>query len=215
MTKEQQNWVLASSARVYRCLLKILPTEFGKRFGDEIAQSFEDLCDDTFDRAGVPGLVAVWPSAIRDLAVSALSEYFDSWRDHMRKAHLITITLGSLLLIYSALFAAINILQYNLGFTNIWNPFQVIVDSPRPTLITQLLNALIIVGPALAVVLYLLPFVRIKVDWHGEQMVLISINRANRLIWVLLGICLLVGAIFLVYATVENLPCLLASATSC
>jgi hypothetical protein len=175
MTNPSRHRAAAASARLYRYLLKLYPSEFQDRFGVEMAQAFEDLCHDCWDQQGLTGLLFVWPFAIGDLATSAISERMALWKDNMRRKQFITTILGSILLIYSGLFAAINILQYNLGFSTIWNPYQAVVDSARSTLANEFLSGLIIVGPALALLLYLLPLIRVTFDRHSEQMLVIIV----------------------------------------
>ena len=64
----------ASHARIYRRLLAVYPPEFRSRYADEMVQLFVDQLRDAETGAAADGTARTWLRAIRDLAVTSLSE---------------------------------------------------------------------------------------------------------------------------------------------
>lgn len=207
MNNRGRKWILAVSHRLYGLLLMLYPIGFKRRFGPEMAQAFDDLSHHYVHQRGLIGLIALWRLTVWDVTASVIIEHQTIWKEYMRIKQLVPMAMGSILLAYSTLFAAINILKYNLGFSAMWNPYDAIVSSARPSLIGGFLELLIIVGPGLALVLYLLPLIRVKLEWRGERLATIVIHRGGPITMLLLGICFLVGSIFVIYVTLENLSC--------
>jgi hypothetical protein len=63
------------SARLYRSLLLVYPASFRRAYGDEMARAFRDLCRDAWQASGAGGVLALWPGALRDLALAASAEH--------------------------------------------------------------------------------------------------------------------------------------------
>jgi hypothetical protein len=76
----------AWSARLYRALLLAFPAPFRRAYGDEMARAFRDLCRDAWRTGGARGVLALWPRALRDLALAASAE-------HMGRLTMLRLTL--------------------------------------------------------------------------------------------------------------------------
>jgi hypothetical protein len=176
---------------------------------------FDDMCKAHLSCNGALGFISLWVRILKDLARSVAKEHLTQWRKEMRRKQIIPIAIGSLFLVYSMSFAAVNILKYTLGFGDLWNPFEGIINSARPSLLSETLNGLIILGPALAFAFYVLPLITVRIDLRSDQIATIGIGKANRLTMLLIGLCLSLGALFVVYFVGENLPCLLGQQTVC
>jgi hypothetical protein len=70
-----QGWTAIWSARLYRWLLFVYPASFRRTYGDEMARAFRDLCRDAWRTGGAGGVLALWPAALRDLALAASAEH--------------------------------------------------------------------------------------------------------------------------------------------
>ena len=66
--------LLKVSNRIYRALLILYPRGFRTDYGPHIAQVFRDCCRQADHESGSRGVVWLWLSAVRDLAVSAPRE---------------------------------------------------------------------------------------------------------------------------------------------
>lgn len=114
------------------------------------------------------------------------------------------LIIGTLFLLYAFTFALVNILKYNLGFSNLWNPYAFIVDNANPTLVTNLLALLIIVAPAIALLFFFLTLLQIEFNKSSETIVTIHIQKGSKISLLLIGACLFVGALFTLYFLAEN-----------
>jgi len=65
----------ASHERVYRSLLRLYPSEFRARFGDEMVQLFGDQLRDARTGRGSSGPAGTWLRTLGDLALTAASEH--------------------------------------------------------------------------------------------------------------------------------------------
>jgi len=203
------------STRLYQRLIRLYPLDFRRDYEIEMVQLFDDLCRDAATQHGLSGFIRLWLETISDLLKTAVREHHSNWRNKMQLKKTISLATGAIILAYSLSFALINILKYSLGLSNLWNPFASIVDNPQPTLFIELLNLLVIIGPVLALGLFLLPSISVKLNWRSDQLATIVIHKNGRLSMVLIGLCLLVGVIFTLYFIAENLPCLIGSQISC
>src|SRR5438132_1161673 len=70
-----RNRLLDFSERMYRRLLSAYPASHRRQYGQSMAQTFADLCRDTFNRRGAWGLLAVWTATLRDTVSNALTEH--------------------------------------------------------------------------------------------------------------------------------------------
>ena len=80
----------ASHERAYRGLLRLYPSEFRARFGDEMVQLFGDQLRDARTRrvsSGPDGAAQIWIRTLSDLAVTAVSEHV---REDRTMAHSLT-----------------------------------------------------------------------------------------------------------------------------
>ena len=64
--------VVESSARVYRCLVHCYPGEFRRRFGAEMADTFEQQLTRLWNEDGFIGFLLAWSMAARELLRIAL-----------------------------------------------------------------------------------------------------------------------------------------------
>lgn len=75
--------------RVYRDILRLYPTEFRRRFGDDMVQLFNDRLRDAHAGRTSGGAVLVWLALIGDVLVHASIEHL---RRHRTVAHSLTST---------------------------------------------------------------------------------------------------------------------------
>ena len=78
----------ASPERLYRSLLRLYPTEFRARFGDEMVQLFGDQLRDARTGAAGGGMARTWLRTLGDLLVTAVTEHA---RRDRTMAHSLTI----------------------------------------------------------------------------------------------------------------------------
>ena len=201
--------------RLYQRLLWLYPRPFREEYGREMCQLFDDLYHDARHQGQGWHMLGFWLGMLRDLGKSVWAEHLFIWRNNMSRKQAVPYFLGVLLLIYSFSFAGFNILKYNLGVKIAWEPFAFITDNAQPTLFHVILNLLIVLGPVLAIALFALPMVSLRFDWQSDQFATIVISKGNRLTYVLIALCLLVGGIFVLYVIGENLPCLIGSQLRC
>jgi lipopolysaccharide/colanic/teichoic acid biosynthesis glycosyltransferase len=67
--------VVTLSVRVYRALLVCYPPPFRQAYGPELVLVFRDYCRDAYRRHGTLAVVALWPTALADLAWTAWLEW--------------------------------------------------------------------------------------------------------------------------------------------
>jgi hypothetical protein len=205
----------AASAWLYQWLLLLYPGPFRREYGPQMAQVFGDLCRNTSDRNGVLGLAGLWGRVVVDTARSAPVEHAAQWRKLMTGRKSILYAVGIVILAFPALFAALNILQYELGVGLPWNPFDALYASLRGELASDLLDMAIILSPLLALGLFLLPVVSVRISPGDDQPASIVLHKSSWAGLILMGMCLLVLAVFVVYGAAENLPCLLSQQVTC
>ncbi|MCL4559165.1 MAG: hypothetical protein M1281_00940 [Chloroflexi bacterium] len=70
--------LLELSDRMCRLLLKTYPAEFRERYAAEMAQVFRSLHRETYRRSRVGGLLGMWLSALCDLAVAIVHQWWVS-----------------------------------------------------------------------------------------------------------------------------------------
>ena len=80
--------VSASPEHLYRSLLRLYPTEFRARFGDEMVQLFGDQLRDARTGAAGGGMARTWLRTLGDLLVTAVTEHA---RRDRTMAHSLTI----------------------------------------------------------------------------------------------------------------------------
>ena len=66
---------LTTSDCLYRMLLAAYPVAFRRDYGTHMAQIFRDSCRTAYGQDGIFGVLALWPSTVLDLIVTALEEH--------------------------------------------------------------------------------------------------------------------------------------------
>ncbi|MCI0398489.1 MAG: hypothetical protein L0322_26660 [Chloroflexi bacterium] len=133
----------------------------------------------------------------------------------MQRRETIFVLLGALFLLFSFSFAAVNVLKYSLGFSNLWDPFAPLSAETTPWLVRQVFDAFILGGPALALALFLLPRLHLRLDWSGDEVLTVVIRKGAPWSLVLMGLCLVVGGVFVLYFLAENWACLIGQQLAC
>jgi hypothetical protein len=80
MRTSQKSRILSASQKLYRILLYAYPAEHRHQYGPLMAQLFNDLCRDAYQRSGLPALASLWMRTLRDLLTTATSEHVDALR---------------------------------------------------------------------------------------------------------------------------------------
>lgn len=205
----------ACSARLYEWLLLLYPASFRRDFGRDMAHLFGDLSRDALQQRGYLGLLLLWQATFKEAAVTAFNEHLSEWRKDMQARQRIATLIGLVFLIYSGSFAALNVLKYNLGVQLPFDPFAGLTDSASPTLWIIAWNGLIILGPVLAFALFLLPSLKMKFDFAGDERITVSFRKGSRLGLILMGASLLLFGLFCLYFIGENFACLTGEQLSC
>ena len=97
--------VVVLSERIYRALLILYPRHFRHDFGDEMARSFRNLCEEELRRGGRTGLFKLWLYTLLELPTTAVKERGHSFMDVARLTRLggsIAAVGGILLVVYGA-----------------------------------------------------------------------------------------------------------------
>ncbi|MFZ0548442.1 MAG: hypothetical protein WAM60_23540 [Candidatus Promineifilaceae bacterium] len=201
--------------QVYKWLLLLYPADFRQVYGGEMVQLFGDMWRDAKRRGGLIEAARFWLRVLVDTAVAVPTEHIALWRLEMKRWQLFALVVGLLLLAYSASFALFNGLKYSLGLSGLWNPFDGIVAVQEPTLWQQLMAALVVVGPLLALGLFALPLLRVDLRPQGERLATITVVRGSGLSILLIGLCVVLGALFVLFYLGENWACLVGSQVVC
>ena len=193
--------------RLYSQLLWLYPADFRRHFGAEMILLFRELYRD--QQAGSKlGLLRFLLAAYGETVHTALVENLHDWEQQMKTSHRFTALLGLAFLAYSSFFAIFNILKYNLGVPFSFDPFANLTPAGPPTLWHTLWNALIIFGPVIALLLFALPAIQFRFNRSNDPLLAISLRQTSRLNLILIGLCLTLLAVFVLYAMAENLACL-------
>jgi hypothetical protein len=215
MTSFSKQQALSYSIHLYKWLLLLYPTSFRQEFGQEMAHLFCDLYRDAWQQRGSQGLFFLWLATLKETAVTVPSEHFNEWKNNMKPKQTIPTLLGLALLAYSGFFVIFNVLKYNLGLPLPFDPFSGLSGSTNPTLWHIALNALVLFGPIVALALFLLPSVTLRVDLKSDQLLTVSLLKSGRLTLILIAACLGLLAVFFLYLLGENLPCLIGQQLIC
>jgi hypothetical protein len=176
--------------RFYRMLLVLYPRNFRNMYGEEQAQVFDEMWQQTLcDR----NIIAAWLVAIRavtDVIITALLK----GNQKSGAAQHIFSALALLFVIPSAIFATVNITKYNLGESALY-------DWWGSTGI-HFSDTVILLGPLAAMAVLLLPLVRFS---PGSTMIL---HRSDQKLalpsLVIAGVSVMLMGIFLLYGIAEN-----------
>lgn len=196
-------------------LVACYPYDFREGYGEPMVALFDDLCRCAWRRAGLGGLARLWVRTLRDFLTTIGSQYWIEWRQTMDWKNRVATVAGVLLLLYAFSFAAVNVLIYNLGFSNLWNPYSALIDPAQPNLFSWAMEGLLILSPGLAMAFLLLPSVGLRLDWGSETWAVVTLHRGSRLNMLLLGLCLLIGLVFALYLVGENFACLVGQQVVC
>lgn len=207
--------VALATLHAYRWLLTLYPANFRSNYGLLMIQAYRDQTRDAQAHNGLFGLMSLWLDTIKDLVSSICKEQFDAWRRDMRPTIKIVHLIGSIFLVISGLFVIVNVLQYEIGVDLAWNPFEKLLDATRGTPLSIIFDAVIILGPALAVGLFILPYVEFRWKSGEDEIAAIVIHKIGTPSLVLIGLCVLVLGIMGLYLIGENLPCLIGQQVSC
>jgi hypothetical protein len=206
---------ITALAQAYRGLLLLYPVAFRREYGPHMAQVFRDLCRDTSDKEGTLGLIGLLERVLIDTARSAPVEHVARWRNLMTGRKSFPFAVGVVVLAFPALFAVLNILQYQMGVGLPWNPFEALYARLGSGLASDALDMAIAASPLLALALFLLPSVSVRIRPGDDQLASVVIHKTSRAELALIAACLLVVAVFIAYLAAENLPCLLGQQLTC
>lgn len=206
--------LLAVSTFLYRGLLHGYPRPFRREYGEPMAQLFSDLCRSALQQRGGWGLLRLWAATLHDLLTTLPLEHLAYWRDTMQRREATAIVLGIPFLLYSLAFVVANTLYYSLGLP-VWNPFVSLLESGDPSLLRALLNVLVLAGPGVALALFLLPHLDVRLAPRAEQLVIVTVHRGSRASLILIGLCLALFGVFALYFVAENFSCLIGRQPVC
>ena len=201
--------------RLYGWLLLLYPANFRSDYGLLMSQVYRDLTRDAFAQDGFSGLLSLWLDTIKDLVSSIWKEQFDGWRRDMQPKTKMAILIGTIFLGISAPFVGLNLIQYQIGIDLPWNPFDKLLASTQGTPLRIVFDAVILLGPAVAVALFLLPYIEFRWKPGEGEVAAIVIHKVEGLSIFLIGLCVLVLGILGLYLIGENLPCLIGQQVSC
>jgi hypothetical protein len=125
---------------------------------------------------------------------------------------------GAALLVPGMVFLGLVGLGYLLNVQAVRQPFDSFSTAYLVpfTPVSALLNGLIILGPVVAVVINLVPFVKQNVRFNtNEELVTISITRSSLVPLAIMVVGPLMAAIFFGYFLTENWQCLIGATVSC
>jgi hypothetical protein len=74
---------MACSVLLYRLLLYAYPTTFRRGFGERMSRVFADHCRITLQESGLPALIPLWFSTLRDVALSASLERWQAYKERV------------------------------------------------------------------------------------------------------------------------------------
>lgn len=204
-----------AAQRVYGWLLTFYPLKFRSNYGPLMTQVNRDLTRDAMAQSGFLSLISLWLETIKDLVSSIWKEQFDAWRRDMPPKTRIAFLIGSIFLGISALFVIVNVLQYEIGINLAWNPFDIVLERTKDTPLRLVFDAVILFGPAVAVGLFILPHVEIRLRPGEDELAAIVIHKVEGLSLLLIGLSVLVLGIIGLYLVGENLACLIGQQVSC
>ncbi len=102
------NKILRTSQCLYRVMLTLYPLEHRQAYGNQMVQTFRDMCCDTLAKRGYSALAILWLETFSDVVVSAFVEHsalFRSGTKMSRKGLLIL----ALVLVFGLLTGYINL----------------------------------------------------------------------------------------------------------
>ena len=76
----------SASERIFSTLVRLFPTTFRERFGQDMRELFRDQLREARARDGVGGVLRLWTRILPSLLRAAIIERHDSIRDTIRRA---------------------------------------------------------------------------------------------------------------------------------
>jgi len=216
----QNRKLLNVSAQVYQWLLVLYPVRFRASFAEELRVTFKSLCQRKLEHSGVRKLIRFWVHTTLDTVTTALTEHLSEWRNDMENKLRVPFAAGVILLALSGLFALQNIVRYELGLAVPPDPYSLLYQSAGSAVGQGLVDVLIVGGPLVAIVLFLLPYTRINIQTTSSNpdtalALNISLGRVNKLVFVLGAVCVVLLGLFTLYFFAENWACIIGQAVSC
>ena len=204
---------ISPSERVYGLMLYLYPKPYRKKYGDEMAQVFRDLHNDTLMSTSHIPVLSLWLFTLQDIVISVVKEHV-SYRPS-RDRILIAFT-GFLMILPALLFLGVVLLK-GLGFPSLFTAFDTYISSSERRMNAfRTLSPLLFLGaPFFAFFANFFLFFRMNL--RVEQSTFISSFRfkGNALNMVLSLISMSILAIITMYLISENLPCFTGHSIKC
>ena len=128
----------------------------------------------------------------------------------------LSVVIGFVLLLVTALFIAANVLEYELGIPITWSPFHAIYDSNESSLLTYFVDGLIVFGPLFGFAALVVPLIRVR--WFADEQMFALTTSIQKTSWIhlwMIAIYMITFAVLGTYLMAENLPCVLGQRTIC
>ncbi len=134
----------------------------------------------------------------------------------MQRENALTTTAGGALLVVPVLFIAVNVLEYEIGVTLPWNPFDAIYEGSDHTTLSYLFDVVIVFGPILGFLTLLASLTTVGVALDRNRFsITVNVRRGGWITLGLIGLSLLAMATLFTYVVIENLPCILRQQVQC
>lgn len=134
----------------------------------------------------------------------------------IRRRWPLTVVVALVFLTLPVLFIAVNVLEYELGIPIKWNPFDAIYGGDGSSMLTNLMDGLIVSGPILGLAALFAPLARAR--WNSDSdgfAFTVTIHKTTGVHLAFIVLCVLTIAVLGTYVIAENLPCLLSQQTIC
>lgn len=193
------------SERVYGVLLRACPQEFRREYGDQMLQTFRDLCREERRKGGAGRLAKLWVRAILDLAGTAIAERS---RANEREATVYDRKLagvGFLLLSAPLYFVSASLLKYGLGMGFLFDPLEAFLSVAQRRDVFNLVSPILFLGGlGLAVALNAYSVMRLNVGREEGAVVGTMRLEVKLLNLAVIAVGSLLLATLLGYAFLEN-----------
>ena len=201
---------LRVSERVYRALLAAYPRRFRDAYGQQMEQTFRDLCREERWRAGLIGLARLWARTIVDLVSSAAVERLDERklaRSHGEaKVQGRRLALAGLALLSAPLFFVVaSLLKYGLGIGLLFDPLEALLADPGRQHVFNLVSPVVFLG-GLVFALALNAYAVLRLNVGREDGVIVGVVRLRTRFWnvAVAGVSLLLLVTLVGYIFAEN-----------
>lgn len=186
--------------RLYRWMLRLYPAAFRAEYGDEMAQVFEDLCRDAGLRAGRRGLIGVWLRASADLWMSAWNERMAEMNSYASR----TTVAGSVLLLPTTAFLLVMFSHFVLGMQQPYGAWDRFYTNPDYRTINDIIEVLTVAGPFAALLLMVVPVLRIQLARENGILVGTLSVRANATTLAAIGVAVIAAGVVAGYGFIEH-----------